>query len=191
MLNYFSFFKFILVKEKRLADADGNTTVEITVFSVTHLYVRNVFLQNLPEEISDHCFLIDIVPECNKGESETLALLRCSEGENMLLLKPETKEVGMYTKREGVPQSLNSPRSGIRVWVEVESAYERCMCIYGYSMQVLLRNISPYRNLSVKRSFGPLVTLLFQFSFQVLTVRVALRVVMVPRQKGDVSKGKA
>jgi len=71
MLKYFSFSRLILVKEKGLPDRDGNTTVEITVFSVTHLDVRTVFLQNLPEEISDHCFLIDIVPECNKGESET------------------------------------------------------------------------------------------------------------------------
>lgn len=77
----------------------------------------------------------------------------------MLLFKPKTKETGMHTKRAAVPQALNSPNSGIRVWVEVEYVYERCMHIYGYSMQVLLWNISPYRNFSTKRSLGPLVTL--------------------------------
>lgn len=110
MLNYFSFFKLFLVKEKRLADTDGNTTVEITVFSVSHLDVRNVFLQNLPEEISDHCFLIDIVPECNKGESETLALLRCSEGENMLLFKAKDKRSGnVYQEGGGSSSPKFSP----------------------------------------------------------------------------------
>ena len=68
MLNYFSVFRLILVKEKRLPHRDGDITVEITVFSVAHLDVRNAFPQNVPEEISDHCFFMDIVPECNKGE---------------------------------------------------------------------------------------------------------------------------
>lgn len=51
------------------------------------------FLQNLPEEISDHCFLVDIVPEYNKGESGILAV--SATAENRLLFKAETKEMGM------------------------------------------------------------------------------------------------
>jgi len=79
----------------------------------------------------------------------------------MLLFEPKTKEVGMYTKREEVPQALNSPSSAIRVWEEMECMYERCVSTYGYSVQVLLWNISLYRNFSTKRSFGPLGRLLF------------------------------
>lgn len=70
MLNYFVLFRLNLVKEERLPDTGGNTTADDIVFAVTDLDVINVFLQNLPEEISGHCFLINVVSECIKGESE-------------------------------------------------------------------------------------------------------------------------
>lgn len=148
-VKLFFLFRLILVKEKRLPDMDGKTTVEITVFSVTHLDVRNVFLQNLPEEISDHCFLIDIVPECNKGESETLALLRCSEGEDMLLFKPNIKEVRVYTKREGVPQALNCPNSGITGWKW--SVCMRGVCVYMDIVCKYCCGVYPHTEISLRR----------------------------------------
>lgn len=120
----------------------------MTVFSVTHLDVRNIFLQNLPEEISDYCSLIDVVTECSRGESETLALLRCSGGENMLPFKPKTKEVGIHTKREGCSLSPEFTQlwtkslggSGARVGM----AWKNCCGIH------------PHRETSLRReALGP------------------------------------
>lgn len=60
-----------------------------------HLDVRNVFLQNLPEEVLDHCFLIDIVSEYNKGESGILAMLATAKETMDCCFKSETNELGM------------------------------------------------------------------------------------------------
>lgn len=126
----------------------------MTVFSVTHLDVRNIFLRNLPEEISGYCSLIDVVTECSRGESETLALLRCSGGENMLLFKPKTKEVEIHIKREGVPQALNSPSSGLRVWMEAEGVCEVCVRV-GMAWKNCC-GIYPHRETSLWReALGP------------------------------------
>lgn len=126
MLNYFVLFRLNLVKEERLPDTGGNTTADDIVFAVTDLDVINVFLQNLPEEISGHCFLINVVSECNKGESEAGFVLQRGWGYAAFYTRDERS--GDVLQEGAVSSTLNPANTGVW-WKWIVCVRDMCISI--------------------------------------------------------------
>lgn len=133
MLN--SFFAFQTHSSERKKGFLVGTVIQEQrlVYFLCHILMAEMFfLQNLPGEISDHCSLIDIVPECNKGESETGALLAAARRRMCCFLILKQKKWKCTPRGERIPQALNSPSSGIK------SLSESGVCVYEVSVTIRL-----------------------------------------------------